>query len=125
MTDNTLRDRQDHTRGSFSISDSPFRSAQAIADALTLTARIMWHIETGHIGGNGDVTSATCLTGAIKPLWQDARGGWWIQKKLRATWLIPDFDATEQLAQNAEWMRESESSGNYTRDEVDYMRHPD
>lgn len=132
-----INTRKDHTLGTFTIPQSPYHTAQAIADDLTLMTCIEWYIESGHIGGNGDITSAVCLTGEIKHLWQDVRGRWWLQKALKPTWLVPDLDETELLAAQVAWQRaindapsaappELESSiGNYPTDEVIEMRHPD
>ena len=115
--------RQDHTKGTFEISESPFKSAQALAYRLSADGGL-WQIQIGHVGGQGDVTQAIeCDSRQSVNLWQDARSGWWIQKELRPGWLVPDIDATLALARPAR-NDDATASGNYTREEVEYMRNP-
>ena len=88
--------------GHFPIPQSPFTESEQVAAALQFVQGGQWIIQEDHIGGLGDVhCAANKLNQAAEILWQDARGGWWIQVQIMAGIWLPALDKTEELAQKS------------------------
>lgn len=119
--------RTDRTPGDYAIPQSPFKTPDALAGAMTKFTGNAWTALFDYVGGRGQCQylAASGLTVQIY-IWRDASGGWHPEKKVGANWL-PDLDLLDALieASAPQEFDAEPACGNYTADEVAYMRHPD
>ena len=128
--DHTLFDQQDHTPGRFKIELSPFKSASALVAAIQAERGGQWTLAADRIGGRGEGEITVALhtaTREIMTLWQDSRGGWWVEEQIKRGVWLPNDEYTLAIARHLP--RKSADiqhvgAGNWTREEQDDMRHP-
>jgi hypothetical protein len=95
--------RLDRTPGTFAIEQSPFKRADHLIAALITKTGQMWHYRSEWIGGQGVTPCAVQADGdRLEMLYQDARGGWWLQEQIKVGVWIADIDRTLALVNRAE-----------------------